>query len=222
MMQVEIISDGSPTSFINYQYDANGRIKKNFAEGWTEVYDYYPDSVVVTSAANATSSSYVRMTYFLNSAGVATSAKRIYNPNPNSLQLDDMYTYDAAGYLITERSIFSQLYNGSILRDTTFRTYTVLNGDIIKKTETNSVDMLYRYSSDAMPDNVQYLNPFPSRQGSFLGRHVAHLITRADPNATGDGGISYSFDQGKKVSEMRATGSGTTINQRVLFHYACD
>ena len=222
MTQMEIFPNNSPSFIISYQYDAAGRIKKVISGTYTNIYDYFADSVVIVMTTSTLPSASTRTTYFLNSAGIATSSKRIFNPNPNSLQNDDVYGYDAAGYLINERSIFTQVYYGTTLRDTTFRTYTVLNGDIIKKTETNSIDMLYGYSSDAMPDNVQYLNPFPSRDGSFLGRHVAHLITRADATATGDGGISYSFDQGKKVSEMRSTGPGSTINQRVVFHYACD
>jgi hypothetical protein len=216
MTQVEIINEGSPTAFINYQYDAAGRVKKVFYGAGTDDYAYFPDSVVVTTTSSNIPPGYGRMTYFLNSAGLATSAKRTFNPNPNGIQFDDVYTYDAAGYLIAERSIFSQLYNGNILRDTTYRTYTVMNGDIVKKTETNSTDVVYEYSADAMPDNIPYLNNFPSREGSFLGKHPVHLMSK------GEGSNSYSFDRGKKVSQMNVTFQGTTTTTKVLFHYACD
>jgi len=214
MTQVEIISDGAPTTSVNYQFDANGRIKRMMAKDWTDVYDYFTDSVVIMGSTALSGT--VRTTYFLNSAGLAVSAKRIFIPNPNSLQDDYLYTYDAAGYLISEREIFSQLYNGNILRDTTFRTYTVTNGDIIKKTETNATDQMFEYSADVMPDNVPMLNPFPSREGSFLGRHPIHLVSKSDAN------YSYSFDRGKKVSERKSSYPGGNSNQRMLFHYACD
>jgi len=215
LTQVEIISDGSPTTFINYQYDANGRIKRVITGPGADVYEYFTDSVVVISAATGPPSS-GRMTYSINSAGLATTARLTFNPNPNSLQIDYLYNYDAAGYLISEREIFSQLYNGVIIRDTTFRNYTVANGDIIKKTETNSTDIIYEYSADVMPDNVPMLNPFPSREGSFLGKHPVHLVSN------GEGNYSYSFDRGKKVSEKKATYPGSNSTQRMLFHYACD
>jgi len=214
LTQLEIIQDGAPTTFINYQYDAAGKIKRVMTESWTDVYDYFTDSVVVIGSMSP--SGFVRTTYFLNGAGVATSAKTILSPNPNGLQTDYLYNYDAAGYLISEREIFTQLYNGNILHDTTFRTYNVVNGDIVKKTETNGTDFLFEYSTDVMPDNVPMLNPFPSREGSFLGKHPIHLVSKSDAN------YSYSFDRGKKVSEMKSSFPGANSTQRMLFHYACD
>src|SRR5688500_1313554 len=110
------LSSNNTTQTYTYEYDAQGRISKIGIRN----FEYITDSVVITECN-------IREAYLLDNKGLAISSRKTFLANPDGLQEDYLYTYNAEGYLVKERSIFSQVYNGDILRDTAFNYYTILN-----------------------------------------------------------------------------------------------
>jgi hypothetical protein len=221
MTQLQNFDNGIMVSAVTYEYDVQGRIKKiNQANSYINTYDYFADSVVLIGTSQQRGSS--RTTYFLNSSGQAISAKTSLNPNPYGLQFDNLYTYNSDGYLIAEREIFSQVYNGNILRDTFYTNYTIVNGNVTKATRTNSPDFTYQYTGNILPDNIPGLNPFPSREGSFKGKHPNNLVSNVISGGNTDN-YSYSFDRRGNVSELKVSSAGlpSTI-RKTVFHYDCN
>ncbi len=210
---VRSFTNGTLYNTANYEYD-DGRIKKisnsNANSPLSITFSYFSDSIVV-------SQNDMRTVYFLNNAGLATSAKTYFSVNPDGFQFDYVYTYNTEGYLIQEREIFSQIYYGNVVRDTNFTNYTVLNGNIIKETATNSTEEQFEYSQTRMPENDVALNPFPSHMGKFLGKSPINLISKSkNPNGNEADPYSYSFDPGGKVKILTV---GTSRNE---FSYQCN
>lgn len=189
-IRVDTYWDGKLQWVTYYEYDNMQRIKKitsslpgSSTQGYLYTYEYYNDSVVFNEPNE-------RTTYFLNNAGLATSAVTNFIGNPNSLSFDYTFTYDPNGYLIEKREIFSQLYCGTILRDTNFIYYTITNGNITKEFGTNIADINFEYSS--MPSRERF-NAFTSRRESFLGKTSVNLISGAKDN-TGQITSTYEYD----------------------------
>src|SRR5262245_58355688 len=102
MTQLQTFENGNLVSTQSYEYDGQRRIKKVDYDYQYATYDrsvtynYFSDSVVVTTTHAA--GNYSRMTYLLNSAGLATSAKITSSlSSPNNLQFDYAYSYNADG-----------------------------------------------------------------------------------------------------------------------------
>ena len=227
--QVQFFTDARLTHTINYEYDDQGRIKRTIDGITTFKYDYFTDSVVVTQTISP-SPGYSRITYFLNNAGLASSSKLISSSNVNGSQFDKTYTYDSEGYLTGERQIHSGLYNGIILHDTDYTSYSLINGNIIKRASWGAYgahELYFEYSALPLLANIPVLNPFPSSEGSFLGKKPTNLLSKTKPSNNGNtfDTISYSLGFGGKVLQMTTTvteprgGGGPETAQ---IHYRCD
>jgi YD repeat-containing protein len=209
---VKIVStyNGNPTSILNYEYDDQGRIKRiTDSQGSTTEFQYLKDSIV-TLQPNT------RSVYYLNNSGYADSSKVRYTVNPNQLALDNKYTYNSDGFLIEERTIFSQFYNGSILKDTSYNRFTIANGNIIKAQYPNSPEILYEYSSQEAKHYLVNLSQLP-----FLGKSSKNLILKTlYSNGATQSSFTYQFDGDGNVS--RSTESFPNASSIRDFTYSCD
>ncbi len=215
---IQFFSNGTLSEKTTYEYNDQGKIKKITTIYGTRTYDYFPDSIVISEGNG-------RTVHYLGSNGLVISSKeKAIIPDPNQLHMDNTYTYDMEGYLIGNRFIFSQLYNGNIIRDTVYTNYTVSNGNIIKVTSTNSYEEHFEYSTSILRENVAALNPFLSSQGSFFGKPPKNLIARiTDSNGKDLQVYSYSFGLAGKVLEMTGIETGPPAGTtRTIFHYLCD
>lgn len=216
--KVELSSNNS-TQTDTYEYDTQGRISKiiNTFSGIRH-FEYFTDSVVITT-------NNIREVYLLDSKGLAISSKTTFFPNPNSLQDDYLYSYNADGYLIEERHIFSQVYNGDVLRDTAFNYYTILNGNVVVNNYTKAAQPMYiEYSSDLLSQNNPAFNPFKSGLGTFLGKPPRNLMSKIkaqNGDITLD--ITYSIDSfGKVTAATRTYATNPTTIEKNRFYYHCD
>jgi hypothetical protein len=221
--EARMVIDGSVVYSAHYEYDNQGRITKINKAGYTGLFQYYSDSVVEISPTND-----YRLTYFINSAGRADSAKLRLLSDPADVKLNYQYSYDPNGFLVREQKVSVGFINGNILRDTTIYNYTVQNGNITKATNTRSPtenNQLYEYSNYPAPDNNPELNiMFPSALGAFLGKKPANLISKITDEAGAENiTFSYSFNVAGNVSKQtsvdHAPWGKTAINE---FEYHCN
>lgn len=200
-----------------YEYDNMQRIKKitnTSAANTTQeyVYDYYNDSVIINADG-------IRATYILNNAGLATSAVLNFLLNPDGIRLNYAFSYDANGYLIQEEVIFSQVSNGALLSDTSFRNYTIRNGNIIKQSGTQQPDLNLEYNQ--MPSKG-YTYEFWLQPGPFLGKASVNLISATKDN-TGQIGATYDYDlelRGRMRSKIVRTPEPSSMLIKYVYYYA--
>jgi hypothetical protein len=199
------------SSLVKYGYDAQGRIIK-VANGTSIItLDYFKDSVVTSDG----------ITYFLNSAGLAVSSKVKFN-SPELLSLEGNYAYDNEGYLIKVQEVFSQLYNGNILRDTTLQSFTVQNGNIVKQTNSHGTTEYFEYSSKEARQNSAFamnvFSPWP-----FLGRSSKNLVSTVK---NGQGNVMYEaqyfFDSKGNLSNRILSSPDNSISGTMQFNYQCN
>lgn len=208
------LSSNNTTQTYTYEYDAQGRISKIGIRH----FEYFTDSVVITEGN-------IREAYLLDNKGLAISSRKTFLANPDGLQEDYLYTYNAEGYLVEERSIFSQVYNGDILRDTAFNYYTILNGNIVMSNYSKATEPIYiEYSSGLLSQNNPVLNPFKSGMGSFLGKPLRNLMSKMK---TQDGrialDIAYSIDPfGKVTATTHTYATNPVTTQKNKFYYHCN
>lgn len=193
------IFNNNPTTTSTYEYDDQGRIKSiTGTNNNKQEYTYYKDSVVFT-AGNT------RTTYYLNSNGLSDSAIVVFNPNPNGLGFNNSYTYNSEGYLVGSREIFKQVFNGNILRDTTYSQFTYENGNLTKAIQTGSAETHYEYTTLAAGPNSLY-QPGAPETGAFLGKRSKNLLSKSMDQA---GNFlytySYKFDSHKNVTRRTET-----------------
>ena len=202
--------NGTPNGIYNYDYDDQRRVKTiTNNQGFTVSFQYFKDSVV-SEQLNG------RTVYYLNSAGRADSARVRYTNNPNQLALDHKYTHDAEGFLTEERTIFSQLYNGAIIRDTTYDRYTIANGNIIKWQSTGATsDISYEYSSQAATSFLVNNGQLP-----FLGKSSKNLVAKTLDNGVVLSVFTYQFDGNGNVTKSTESypGGGAVTD----FTYNCN
>ena len=210
---IQMTTNAGPNGYlITYEYDDQRRIKRSTDEYGIAEYQYFKDSVVIVKPSS-------RTVYYLNSAGLADSSKlRFIGSNPNQLAHDSRYTYNAEGFLIEHREIFSQFYNGSTHKDTSYRLFTILNGNIIKERPFDSSDELnYEYSSYKLENYLTSEGTHP-----FLGKSSRNLVTKSTlQDGTINATYSYKFDfhgNVTSVSKQLKTGGAYTSN----FTYSCN
>ena len=195
-------------------YDSLERIKSISTGGQGVVsYTYFKDSVVEQNLGQ-------HKVYYLNPSDLATSSRTTFNPNPNGVQLDDSYTYNGEGYLVDQQEIFTQLYNGNILKDTVIYHYTIQGGNVVKLQGTNTEDLIIEYGSDlATSPFINYL--FINEALPFLGKPSTNLAIRTKNNYGGvNSSISYGRDSRGNVilrTNSNANGSFTTS-----YSYQCN
>lgn len=218
-ISVDTYWDGALQFITYYEYDNMQRIKKitqtpadNSGQDYLYTYEYYSDSVVVNELNT-------RTTYFLNNAGLATSAVTNYIENPHGLGFDYTFTYDPNGYLIQKREIFSQVAGGNLLRDTGFISYTITNGNITKASGTLHADINFEYSKIPYRENI---NVSTLRYGSFLGKPPVNLVSITKDN-TGQITTTYDYEvgfSGRIISQtVRQTAPGSKP-AKYVYHYA--
>jgi hypothetical protein len=181
-------ASGQTGQTVSHSYDGTGRISgiQVINNGITSTFSltYTPDSVVSLSQGQ-------RLTYYLNSSGLADSSHLIFlEPNPNGLGFRDFYTYDAAGFMTSHRNIFLQVYNGSVIRDTSMQTFTISNGNLTRLVD-NSSDTRFFYTEKERKNN-RLLPPFLNYdQGMpFLGKVSRNLLDHSEAST---GQVAYSF-----------------------------
>jgi hypothetical protein len=213
------LSSNNVVQMDTYEHDAQGRISKitSTSSGFRH-FEYFTDSVVIAGNNK-------REVYLLDNRGLAISSRTTFFPNPNGLQEDYLYTYNVEGYLIEERCIFSQVYNGDILRDTAFNYYTILNGNVIMSNYTKATHPVYiEYSSDLLFQNNPVLNPFKSGMGSFLGKPLHNLISNLkDQDGNAISNTTYSIDPtGKVTATTHSYATNPVTTQKNKFYYDCN
>ena len=219
--KLEMRSYGALGNSYKYGYDAMNKISKitlTHYSGATMVTDftYYPDSVVKSSA-------FERQVYFLNNNGLADSSSVMFPPgSPEQIKFYYKYIYNAEGYLINEKQIFSQFHNGNTILDTTVTTYTVANGNLVRTQSTqHTEDLTYEYSTEPRPANNLELmaetDKFP-----FLGKPSKNLVTKFFINGVLESEVFYVRDKKGNIikqSQRNPTNGTTTI---VDFTYLCN
>ncbi len=210
-------NQGMPGADLSLHYNSEGQITvMERPSGLQSQISYFTDSVVSIEGLNHT-------TYFLNAAGLADSSKTRYSePNPNLLSHAAYYSYNSDGYLVFSRSIFSQLFNGSIIKDTTEHSYTVSSGNVTSmKTGTHEIRFIY---SDKIAKNNPFLPPFRAVHTglSIMGKNSLNLVAREE---TPSGEVLTSYDY-----QLHGNGNVTRLFQTYSvghrrFHeyvYDCD
>ena len=202
--------NGNPSSIISYVYDEKGRLKRmSDSQGSSTDFQYFPDSVVSLQTNT-------RTVYYLNNSGYADSSKVRFTVNPNQLAFDSRYTHNAEGFLTEERIIFSQSYNGSILRDTSYNRFTIANGNVMKVQYANSPEIIYEYSP--MEARHYLLN---AGQLPFLGKSSKNLILKTLlSNGSVQSSFSYQLDADGNVSRSTETFSNALWVHD--FTYSCE
>ena len=206
-------SSGTISSSYLYEYDDMNRVKKitNTYNSTSIVtnFTYSPDSVVALSNN--------RHTYFLNNNGLADSSALIVPGSPEQIKLYYKYTYNSAGYLVSERQIFSQVYNGNIILDTTIISYTIANGNLVKITDSQSTDeTTFEYSNQLRPDNNFELTAQPNKF-SFLGTSSKNLLSKVLIGSSISAEVSYEKD--KKGNIIKQTNRNSTNGQIAIIEY---
>ena len=211
------VQDVKSNSITNYQYDNNQRVTKVTSSTSPVISSiiYFADSVV---ESDNTSTS----TYYLNNAGLATASQTNIS-GPNDLSFTDFYTYNNEGYLTKVIQIFSQVYNGNIIKDTSFFNFTIQNGNIVKEQiiQNGNVDEEnYDFINIEAKANISYLlKPFYNYE--YLGKPSKNLVSTVnDKNGNLSYSVSYQFDFSGNIILTNTTGSsGTTI---LHYNYQCN
>jgi hypothetical protein len=208
------------TSNQKYDYDATGRIIKitELNSNTVSSYSYYPDSVVM-KVNNS-----IPTVYYLGSNGLADSAFTNYIGSPELLKSYYKYTYNSEGFLTEERHIFSQLFNGNILLDTSYTTFTIANGNIVKISGTQmSEDEVYEYSSELSPSNNPTLSPWFGSRVSFLGKASKNLLSKTK-NQSGVvlSEISYQSDKRQNIIKTTSKTISNGETSSIVYTYSCN
>ena len=203
------------TNFLKYEYDDLGRIKTIDDRDLNAIatYSYFPDSVV------AISSKYRRV-YFLKN-GLADSSSLIWFNPPENFKQFYKYQYNAEGYLVCEREIFTQVYNGNTIADTSSTTYTISNGNLIKAVQSPSGDEIsFEYSNELRPLNNHDLpNSF---KFSFLGKPSKNLPNKTLMNGVLLYPMIYEYDNNGNISKFTAAYTSPGPTYSLEYTYACD
>jgi hypothetical protein len=190
---IDVYWDGALQSIAHLEYDNLQRIKKitntsaatnNQQYEYISTYDYYSDSVVVVGPNT-------RTTYLLSNTGLANSAVKNFIENPHGLGFDYTYIYDANGYLIQKREIFSQVAGGNLVMDTSFFYYTIANGNVTKESGTQSTDRNFEYSSTPTRGNIDAFTTLGAEP--FLGKTSVNLVSTTKDNS-GQVTSTYDYD----------------------------
>jgi len=198
-----------------YEYDDNGRIVKTVTPSITEAVKYYPDSITITDR-------YLLSTYYLNSSGLATSSKITYTiPIPGEIGWDNDYSYNADGYLIQARNIFSRMENGNLVKDTGFITFTIVNGNITEYWNGNVLVNTYEYTTLEAKENMAFTT-HPLYQWPFLGKASKNLMSRMTGLPQGPSTFDYVFDGEKNIIERKEFRSGSPGAAILYYTYQCD
>jgi len=219
--QSESYFNGVKQNSIAYSYDGQGRISRYITyqspKNDTATYRYTGDSVVIDYGN-------IFSVYYLAAGGLAThSYTTLKTNNPNAIRDDQTYTYNANGYLVAQRFIFSQLYLGNIIRDTQYYYFDIAGGNVVKAYGSNMTDILYEYSGEPMDSRIPELNTFPSRIGAFLGKAPVNLIA-VMKDAAGTPFVSYTYVRNKegRITEKQVTQHFSTDKPREVYNYTCD
>jgi YD repeat-containing protein len=215
LIQTKNYSNGVLVASAIYEYDGQNRIKSvTLTNGDRHEYSYYSDSTLIMDR-NA------RTTYYLNSNGLATSSRTVFNPNPDGLQYDNTYTYNAEGYLTGTQRIFHHVVNGNIVGDTSGAQFTWDNGNLVRTMSPwpgGSEALRYEYG-DQKADNA-FLDLAFYDGYIYLGKKSKNLVSKIEDDS---GNLmytrTYKFDDGRLV---RLTNSGTDgPKDEVYFSYQC-
>ena len=217
---VSVTENNAPAGKITYEFDDQGRVIKSTTEPilHREI-KYYHDSIVFTTDHSG------KTVYYLNASGQATSSTDFFSdPNPMGLQLHTTYEYNSEGYLIHQRDIFSQLYNGNRIYDTSYTDNTITNGNITKITATNQQQQVVtniEYTNFKTPLGVPYIYESAGLGGWFTGRASVDLPSKVkDSNGTVLTTYEYSFAN-DRITTMTTTPAFGNV-KKADFVYHCD
>lgn len=198
-----------------YEYDDKGRIVKTVTPSITETVKYYPGSITITDQ-------YLMSTYYLNSSGLAASSKiSSIIPIPGQIGWDNNYSYNATGYLIQTRSIFSRLENGNLVRDTGFISFTIVNGNVTEYWSGNVLNNTYEYTTLEAKENMAFTT-HPLYQWPFLGKASKNLMSRMTGLPQGPSIFEYVLDAEKNIIERKEYRSGSPGAAILYYTYQCD
>lgn len=212
-------SNGTVSSSFKYEYDDMNRIKKIAptygGSGMATNFTYYPDSIVALS-------NFQRQTYFLGTNGLADTSSLIVLGSAEQLKFYYTYTYNAEGYLVNEREIFSQLHNGNTILDTIVNTYTITNGNLVKINSTQTPDDLtFEYSAELRPaNNIELMaetGRFP-----FLGKQSKNLVSKMYVNGMPSYDASYEKDKKGNIIKQTQRNSTSGQSSMVEYTYTCN
>ena len=215
--KLEQKSYGALGNLYKYEYDAMNRISKITLIHYSgaifiTVLTYYPDSVIAFSG-------FERQVYFLNNNGLADSSNLV-SPIGSPTQIKYKYTYNAEGQLIKQNEIFSHFSSGNTIFDTTIKTYTVANGNLVKATSTQSPDdITYEYFTDLRPSNNFELltenDKFSFLQSKNITANLNIIIIFKAPRNTWHPGSRSNSNNGRKNRNLYTswqTNAGTFVS----------
>jgi len=208
-------------SYINYEYDTQGRVIKETSQNDPVMFHYYKDSVVIDEGFRTT-------VYYLNASGLAVTAKQTFKDNSNSYTM--AYAYNSDGYLTSIQQIFTGIDlnngNGAILKDTNYHYFTIQNGNLIKRIDVKPAYVVnYVYSTELVNDNIanvinQVFYLFPA---SFLGKSSKNkLIKKIDEFGYTIYNISYKYDSNGNIITMTQSDSTGLPILNHQFDYQCN
>lgn len=218
--QTDFYYNGSRQSYSTYSFDDRGRISQYIMHqaptNDTMTYRYTTDSVVVDYGG-----SYA--VYFLRPDGLASHGYLNLKVNPNQLYNEYTFTYDAEGYLVQSRDIFSQLYLGSILKDTAYYYYTISNGNLVKETSNRADELNFEYNTQLNDPNIPDLSMHPFRLGPFMGKRSRNLVSAIKDNTgTRLSSFTYVIDNSGKILEKKIVPFIATNTASEKYNYNCD
>lgn len=219
-IQTDSFLNGIRQTATNYFFDDKGRVTMRIihqATGKdTAAYRYTADSVVIDYGN-------IYSVYYLNSSGLATHSYTSMDYNPNSIRDDQSYTYDANGYLVSQRVIFSQLYLGTIVKDTQYYYFEIAGGNVVRTYGSNVLDQYYQYNNEPSDSRIPDMHYFPSVIGPFLGKSPVNLVAGVG-NAPGSASITYTYKKDKdgRLAEKEFTVAGSTDRRKDTYIYDCD
>lgn len=219
-VQTDFYYNGTKQQFNTYSYDDKGRISQflihQAPKNDTVTYRYYADSIVLDYGA-----SYA--VYFLRPDGLASGGYLNLKVNPDQLYSEYKFTYNAEGYLVEFRDIFSQLYLGSIIKDTTYYYYTISGGNVVKETGNRSGELNFEYNTQLNDTRIPDLSSFPFRTGPFMGKRSRNLVSVIKDNTGARlSSFTYITDNSGKIIEKQIVPYIATNTASEKYIYNCN
>lgn len=182
-IKTEIYDYGGFLDTATYFYDSQGRVASithtNSGAPDTEIFTYTADSIVVTGGQP-------RFTYLLNSDGYASSLF-VANGQSGFIYVDDAYTYDTEGHLISRVNLLNGLT----------RNFQWSEGNMISETLNGN----HRYTYTHLADKVNTIGN-QNKGKSFLGVDSKNMAGSGVDVSTGDTAyFSYEFDSQNRVTK---------------------
>jgi hypothetical protein len=193
-------SSGNIIEKTTYDYDIQGRVSKivyGISGHSSFVINYHIDSIVITDNSGRV------ISYYLKNGKIDSS----YYGNPTAPQQWEFcnnYTYDLDGFVIAERQINNFLQNGATVSDTTYKNYTIQNGNITRISYTYwTNDEIYEYSNATRPENNPALSIVDQSIPGVLIKLSKNLVNfKKSPSGEIHFQYSYSNDKRGNITEM--------------------